>query len=301
MRTIDLFAGCGGLSLGLSQAGFDIQAACDNWQPAVNVYRKNFTRPIYQMDLASLKGDYGEFAKHQPECIVGGPPCQDFSSAGNQNFTGQRASLTSVFANAVNTLKPKWFIMENVSQAIKSPTYQQAIESTKRAGYDVILLTLDASLCGVPQRRKRLFCIGEYKAANNNLSNFILQRLDKKPMTIRDYLGDKLGIEHYYRHPRNYQRRGIYSIDEPSPTIRGINRPLPKGYPGHKADTASISYPGLRALTTQERSLLQTFPESFQWGEENKTQLDQMIGNAVPVNLAFFVGACIKEYIKSQA
>ena len=113
-------------------------------------------------------------------------------------------------------------------------------------------------------------------------------------MSIHDYLGNKLGIEHYYRHPRSYMRRGVFSIYEPSPTIRGVNRPIPKGYKKHEGDLADISK--IRPLTTKERSLIQTFPENFVFNG-TKTNLEQIIGNAVPVKLAQFVANCINEYI----
>lgn len=117
-------------------------------------------------------------------------------------------------------------------------------------------------------------------------------------MTIRDYLGDSLGIEHYYRHPRSYKRRAVFSIDEPSPTIRGVNRPIPKTYIKHSGDTSTIS-DQVRPLTTIERSYLQTFPKDFIF-EGSKTDLEQMIGNAVPVKLAEYVAGCIQQYLENK-
>lgn len=117
-------------------------------------------------------------------------------------------------------------------------------------------------------------------------------------MTLRDYFGNKLGFEHYYRHPRSYKRRGVFSIDEPSPTIRGVNRPVPDGYPGHAGDTAPVAS-GVRPLTTKERSLVQTFPESFEL-VGTKTDLEQIIGNAVPVKLAEFVANAVRERLRDK-
>ena len=117
-------------------------------------------------------------------------------------------------------------------------------------------------------------------------------------MTVRDYLGDSLGITYYYRHPRNYNRRGIFSINEPSPTIRGVNRPIPKGYKINSCDPQNINLKDVRPLTTKERSFIQTFPKDFIF-EGTKTDLEQMIGNAVPVNLAKFVAFSLLEYIKN--
>lgn len=116
-------------------------------------------------------------------------------------------------------------------------------------------------------------------------------------MTVRDYLGNALGIEYYYRHPRSYVRRGIFSIDEPSPTIRGVNRPMPKGYKIHNNDPVKTK-DGIRPLTSIERSYIQTFPNSFRFSG-SKTDIEQMIGNAVPVNLAAFVAESIKRFINN--
>ncbi len=86
MRCVDLFSGCGGMSLGFQNAGFDIVASIDNWLPAIEVYKTNFKHPAYQFNLS----DSGEASKivkgHKPEIIIGGPPCQDFSSAGKEIF-----------------------------------------------------------------------------------------------------------------------------------------------------------------------------------------------------------------------
>ena len=119
-------------------------------------------------------------------------------------------------------------------------------------------------------------------------------------MTVRDYLGETLGIEHYYRHPRNYNRRGVFTIDEPSPTIRGVNRPVPKGYKLNTCDPEGICLDTVSPLSTIERSYLQTFPREFLF-QGTKTNLEQMIGNAVPVNLGLFVAKGITEYIQAGA
>ena len=318
LQTVDLFAGCGGLSLGMQKAGFKIVAAFDHWWPAVDVYRANFEHPMIDLNLGSLSGDYSQIAKYKPQCIVGGPPCQDFSSAGLRDHSGDQANLTPVFADIVQELKPALAIMENVDQALKSPKYQQAKQTIIDAGYGVTLMVINASLCGVPQKRKRLFLIAEHGGTDDAFKAPLLAGLAQDPMTIRDYLSDALGLEHYYRHPRNYNRRGIYSIDEPSPTVRGVNRPLPAGYKGHRADTAPRTASGLRALTTIERSYLQTFPKKFNWLQHpysdgsvdssgelilkkpiSKTNLEQLIGNAVPVNLAKYVGRVVQQNHKS--
>lgn len=101
-------------------------------------------------------------------------------------------------------------------------------------------------------------------------------------------------------HPRSYNRRGVFSIDEPSSTIRGVNRPIPQGYKKHHGDKADPSDGGVRELTTKERSYLQTFPNEFVL-EGNKTDVEQAIGNAVPVKLAEFVARRIIEYSRQKS
>lgn len=111
---------------------------------------------------------------------------------------------------------------------------------------------------------------------------------------MHEYAGDKLNCEYYYRHPRTYDRRGIFSIYEPAPTIRGSNRPLPPEYKCHPQDAIDPKE-GVRALTFRERALIQTFPDDFVW-LNSPTINNQLIGNAVPVKLAEYVAWCIKDY-----
>jgi len=297
METVDLFSGCGGLSLGFQNAGFEILAAFDNWAPAVKVYRDNFNHPIYDTDLGSEEGL--EFVKSlKPQMIIGGPPCQDFSSAGKRDETLGRADLTISYANIVASSKPEWFVMENVERITKSHILKEALQIFKKAGYGISYQVLDASFCGVPQSRKRFFLVGHKHSTDNFLNPYFNKNLSSKPMTLFDYFGKSLGVEYYYRHPRSYARRGIFSIYEPSPTIRGVNRPIPKGNTRHEGDPVEISEK-VRPLTTKERSLIQTFPEDFIFNG-SKTDLEQIIGNAVPVKLGEYVANCIKEYISDR-
>lgn len=298
MRTIDLFSGCGGLSLGFQTAGFEVVAAFDNWAPAIKLYKANFEHPIIPKDLSEIE-DYGIFNLFEPACIIGGPPCQDFSSAGKRDENLGRGDLTIAFAKIVEAIRPEWFVMENVERIVKTQKLKEATRIFKKAGYGLTSQVLDASLCGVPQTRKRFFLVGHTESGDGFLEPYLLKNQRKKPMTVRDFFGDSLDVEYYYRHPRSYQRRGIYSVDEPSATIRGVNRPVPKGYKSHPNDACEIT-PTLRPLTTLERSLIQTFPHDFKW-IGTKTEQEQMIGNAVPVNLATFVGRCIQEYIHDTA
>jgi DNA (cytosine-5)-methyltransferase 1 len=298
MRTVDLFSGCGGFSLGFQQAGFDIVAAFDNWQPAIDIYRDNFTHPIFNQDLGDPES-YRSIVDFTPELIIGGPPCQDFSSAGKRNENLGRANLTRAFADIVCLVQPTWFVMENVSLIKRSPILATVLEQFKNSGYGLTSTILNASYCGVPQSRKRYFLIGKLGRIDNIIDTILHQNQSDRPTTIFDYLGNILELEYYYRHPRSYQRRGIFSIHEPSPTVRGVNRPIPRTYQKHPGDACDLNEQ-LRPLTTIERSYLQTFPKTFKF-KGSKSDLEQAIGNAVPVNLAKYVANCIKESIDCDA
>lgn len=295
---MDLFCGIGGMSLGFENAGFKIQAAFDKWERAVDVYNNNFEHNAKKIDLNELN-DYSIFKKYNYDFIIGGPPCQDFSIAGKRDEDLGRADLTIVFADIISELKPNWFVMENVSRIKSSKTIKVILKILKDADYGLTAKVLDASRCGVPQARKRYFLIGELNGQDGALNYYLEKNLASDQMTMHDYFGKNLGIEYYYRHPWSYKRRGVFSIHEPSPTIRGVNRPIPSGYKGHSNDAVDISENNVRALTTKERSLVQTFPEDFEL-EGTKTSLEQMIGNAVPVKMAEYVANCINEYIKDK-
>lgn len=296
MKAVDLFCGCGGLSLGFEKAGFELVAAFDKWETALDVYRENFSHRADILDLSDVDESVRIIGELKPDIIIGGPPCQDFSSAGKRDEDGG-GGLTVQYAQIISRIRPKWFVMENVERILKTNKLQEAVKVFKDAGYGLSQHVLDASLCGVPQKRKRFFLIGKQNEMDGFMTPFINERISIKPMTMRDYFGDRLGVEHYYRHPRSYVRRGIFSIDEPSPTIRGVNRPMPEGYQIHSNDPVKSKI-GIRALTTKERSMVQTFPENFVF-KGNKTDVEQMIGNAVPVNLALFVANAINKYADS--
>lgn len=285
------------MSLGFQNAGFDVLAAFDSWKPAVEVYRKNFKHPIFQQDLSDVDAAVKMFEGYHPEVIFGGPPCQDFSTAGHQDENGGRAILSVAFARIVAAVKPQWFVMENVATIRNTQSFKTACETFRDAGYGLTCKILNAAYCGVPQTRKRMFIIGGLGEDEGFLDELLEAGLSDKPMTIRDYLGDSLGIEHYFRVPTNYSRRGVFSIDEPSMTIRAIDRPIPPGYKGNPKDSAPVSE--TRVLTPKERSYIQTFPEEFEFFG-GKSDVNTMIGNAVPVNLAKYVASALLSYIDNK-
>jgi DNA (cytosine-5)-methyltransferase 1 len=300
LRTVDLFSGCGGLSLGFENAGFDIVAAFDNWKPAVDVYRMNFNHPIYDQDLSD-EDVQANIKDMKPDIIIGGPPCQDFSSAGHRNVNLGRAVLTKTYCDIITTTLPRYFVMENVPEITKKEILVEILERFKAAGYGLTSMIIDASLCGVPQSRKRYVLIGCLEAEDEFMQEYLGDYPSDGPITMRQYF-DKIDycfeVDYYFRVPRSYNRRGVFSIDEPCQTIRGVDRPIPSGYKGHLSDPVEIG-PKVRALTVLERSYIQTFPQTFKF-DGTKSNLNQMIGNAVPVKLAEHIANAIIKYDDDQ-
>lgn len=295
-RCIDLFSGCGGMSLGFALAGYEVVAAFDNWEPANATYTGNLAHTVNRTDLSNVAAAVSEVSQHKADIIIGGPPCQDFSPAGNR-IAGDKATLTICYAEIIAATLPSWFVMENVERATISVQHREAVRILSAAGYSLETTVLDASLYNVPQKRKRAFTIGSLHAQACNVLAGITNSASSTPLSVRDHfrsIGLPLDTDHYYCHPRSYQRRGVFSVDEPSPTVRGVNRPIPPGYRTHAGDTADASL--ARPLTAKERAAIQTFPPEFAF-VGTQTQVNQMIGNAVPVNLARAVAEEIARHI----
>ena len=282
--------------MGFQDAGFSVVASYDNWDPAIEVYRLNFDHPIFKRDLLNTD-DVNDISSNNPDVIIGGPPCQDFSSAGHRNESLGRANLTFSYAEIITKILPRFFVMENVPTIQKSEKLDIIKSQFKEAGYGLSEIVLDASLCGVPQKRKRFFLIGHMGGDDNAVIPYLTKNLASKSMTLHDYFGDSLGFDYYFRVPRSYSRRGIFSIYEPAMTVRGVDRPVPKGYPGHPGDPVPVN-DSIRTLTIEERSQFQTFPKNFKY-VGSKTVVNQMIGNAVPVKLAYYVANALKDYINA--
>jgi DNA (cytosine-5)-methyltransferase 1 len=143
--------------------------------------------------------------------------------------------------------------------------------------------------------RRRLFLIAHLGGTDDHFKQELVRRLADKPMTVADHFGKRLGVQYYYAHPRNYKRRAVFSVHEPSATIRRVNRPIPKTYVRHPADKARISK-AVRVLTTAERAEIQTFPRDFIF-LGSPSQQEHLVANAVPVQLAFFVAKTIADVL----
>ena len=172
---IDLFSGCGGLSLGFEQAGFRSLLAIDNWKDALNTYsfnRKNaqtLCADISAIDPLKIKRDY---AINTVDAIIGGPPCQGFSVAGKRIIDDDRNKLYKSFVKFVEIFLPKIFVMENVPNILnigEGLIKDSILHDFARIGYNVTYKVLTASDYGVPQNRRRAIFVG---VCNNKNFNF---------------------------------------------------------------------------------------------------------------------------------
>ena len=168
LTVLDLFSGCGGMSWGLSKAGFKVLAGIDNWEPALNTF--SFNHPESQIingDMTRLNPeDVMEelhLKKGELDCIVGGPPCQGFSKNVPSSYRfleDPRNQLFRDFLRFVKTLYPKTVCMENVAEiynAYSGAVRDEIIDILYEAGYEVEVKVIYAPDYGVPQRRRRCF------------------------------------------------------------------------------------------------------------------------------------------------
>ncbi|WP_156418478.1 DNA cytosine methyltransferase [Aureimonas sp. D3] len=228
MRTVELFCGAGGLSLGLGRAGCEVVRALDVWPEAVAVYRANLGEAAEVADLSDLMVVAPAVAALRPDLIAGGPPCQDFSAAGPR-VEGERASLMVAFAMVVVVARPRWLLLENVPRAKDSAAWAAARELLTRAGYGLTETVVDASRYGVGQSRRRLIVVGRLGEADGFFASAIRDAASARPTTIRDVLGGEVA-EVVHAHPRVSGKRRLWSVDAPGPTIReSSRRPMPTG------------------------------------------------------------------------
>ncbi|WP_243651423.1 DNA cytosine methyltransferase [Cocleimonas flava] len=165
-KVLDIFSGCGGLSLGLEQAGFEIVLGIDNWQDALNTFKKNhINSETYCHDLSKIDYNHIEknYLKDGIDVIVGGPPCQGFSISGKRDPSDPRNKLYTSFVKSVKHFKPKAFVMENVPNlaSMQQGRIKDIITSEfESLGYSIKSERLLTSDYGVPQNRKRFIMVG---------------------------------------------------------------------------------------------------------------------------------------------
>lgn len=192
LNVIDLFCGCGGLSLGFEHAGYNILLGIDMWEDALITYRHNHkNNNTLCADLASLSPKIVEeqINGQSVDLIIGGPPCQGFSIAGKRIVDDERNSLYKSFVRMVSFFKPKAFVLENVPNilSIGEGTVRDAIVNDfSELGYNVTYKVLLAADYGVPQNRKRAIFVGMLDGSKFEFPNPTVQ----VPVSSKDAISD---------------------------------------------------------------------------------------------------------------
>lgn len=165
MKAVSLFSGAGGMDLGFKEAGYDILAAYDNMEPMVKTYNANLGGAT-QLDLSLC--DFSKVSRDlskqgDVDILIGGPPCQGFTSAGTRFWDDPRNSLVRNYADALKHFSPRWFVMENVEGILTTARgvyLYEAVRKMIELGYSVYIRKVYMQEYGIPQRRKRVIIVG---------------------------------------------------------------------------------------------------------------------------------------------
>lgn len=191
MKLLDLFCGAGGLSYGFEKAGFEVVKAIDIDPHAVNTYNTNRKDAVAEvMDIAALDEtsirNLGVI-----DGVIGGPPCQGFSTAGQRIIDDDRNKLYREYFRVLEKVNPKFFVIENVTGILnfcKGLVKDDIIKRATDLGYSISYDTLDTSEYGIPQIRKRVIFVGIKKELCHE--KFTLPKGDKEPISVEDAIGD---------------------------------------------------------------------------------------------------------------
>lgn len=329
LKSIELFAGCGGLALGLEEAGLSHILLNEIDKNACATLRKN--RPNWNVVEKSISEiDFSSY--YGVDLVSGGFPCQAFSYAGKRlGFEDVRGTMFFEFARAINEAKPKMFLGENVAGLLthdKGRTIATILSIFEELGYDTKIDVLNAVNYGVPQKRKRAFIVGIKK--DLNVDSFTFPPPSDKMYTIRDALkkGELYSKDCPISEGATYSnaKKRILSMVPPGGCWVDLPVDVQKEYMGKSyyssggrrgvARRLSYDEPSLtltcspcqkqterchpeevRPLTIREYARIQTFPDDWEFcgpiSSENK-----QIGNAVPKNLAYMIGKALSKSFK---
>ncbi len=165
-NVLDLFCGCGGMSLGFEKSGYNVVLGIDIWKDALETYKYNHHESqVLQGDMSTLTGEEVEslIGTSKVDVIIGGPPCQGFSVAGKRIVDDERNKLYKGFVRLVKYFKPKAFVMENVPNILSigdGMVRESIIKDFTEIGYTVNVQVMLASDYGVPQNRRRAVFVG---------------------------------------------------------------------------------------------------------------------------------------------
>jgi DNA (cytosine-5)-methyltransferase 1 len=321
-RVVELFAGAGGLALGLENAGLKSALLVEIDPHAVATLRVN--RPQWNV----IGGDVRQvdFTRHKAEILTGGFPCQAFSYAGKRmGFEDTRGTLFFEYARAVKEINPKIIVAENVRGLEKHDegrTLTTMLQVLDELGYHVEYRVLRAQYLDVPQKRERLVMIGVKK---NSSIPILFPKEQDYTIGLRDALVDvpESAGQKYADHKRDVMElipEGGYWRDLPLPLQEkymgksfhlgggktGMARRLAWDEPSltltcnpAQKQTERCHPAETRPLNVREYARIQTFPDNWQFSGSTASQYKQ-IGNAVPVNLGYHIGRCLIAMLDGQ-
>ena len=324
-KSIELFAGAGGLALGLKQAGFEHLGLVEIDKAAADTLRANekewnvLCEDVEQVAARDLEQEFG-IAKYELDLLSGGAPCQAFSYAGKRlGLNDVRGTMFYHYATFLHKLQPKMFLFENVKGLLthdSKRTFQTILNIFEEEGYTVFYKVLNAWNYGVPQKRERLITVGIRNDLMDKCSFSFPQPHTYKPV-IRDILLDVNPSAEECARYSDYKTK-VFSLVPPGGYWRDIDPVIAKEYMKTCWDMAggrtgilrriSLEEPSLTVLTNpgmkqtdrchpleirpfsyRENARIQTFPDSWVFCGKLSEKYKQ-VGNAVPVNLAKEIG-----------
>ncbi|MEE3776343.1 DNA cytosine methyltransferase [Campylobacter sp. CX2-4080-23] len=326
MRLISLFSGAGGLDLGFKKAGFKIAYANEFDKSIWATYEKNHNAILIKKDIRDIKSSEfeGEF-----EGIIGGPPCQSWSEAGTlKGIDDYRGKLFFEYIRILREKQPKFFLAENVAGMLfnrHSKAVENILKLFKECGYNVFVNLVNASDYGVPQDRKRVFYIGFKKSLKVDFK-FPLPTTKEKKLTLKDAIFDlqdsakpaldknksnqNLEILNHEYFIGSYStifmsRNRVRGWNEPAFTIQASGRQCQLHPKAPKMEFIEKDRRKFvtgkeylyRRLTIRECARIQGFDDKFEFIYSNLNDGYKMVGNAVPVNLAYEIAKDIKKYL----
>lgn len=329
MNIISLFSGCGGLDLGFEKAGFNIEVANEFDKNIWETYKINHPKTkLIEGDIRKIKTT--DFP-NDVDGIIGGPPCQSWSEAGAlRGVNDDRGKLFYDYIRILKSKKPKFFLAENVSGMLSnrhSEAVKQIINLFDECGYDVSLNLVNAKDYGVAQERKRVFYIGFRKDLNINFE-FPKGSTedDENKITLKDILWDLKdtavpalkGNKHNPKAINNNEyfigsyspifmsRNRVKSWDEQAYTVQASGRqcqlhpqaPKMVKYGKNNCRFVAGKEDLYRRMTIREIARVQGFPDTFEFVYKGVNDAYKMIGNAVPVNLAYEIAVAIMNTLK---
>lgn len=333
MNVISLFSGCGGLDLGFEKAGFDIPVANEFDSKIWETFKANHPKThLIEGDIRNIsKEDISQYLNGKIDGIIGGPPCQSWSEAGSlKGIEDDRGKLFFDYIRILKEFKPKFFLAENVSGMLAnrhSEAVKNILSLFDDAGYDVSLTLVNAKDYGVAQERKRVFYIGFRKdlGINFEFPKGSTEDDDKK-ITLRDVIWD-LQETAVPAGPKNHHnpnainnneyfvgaystifmsRNRVKSWDEQGYTVQASGRQCqlhPQAPKMVKVGTNDCRFVEgkedlYRRMTIREVARVQGFPDDFKFIYTDTNMGYKMIGNAVPVNLAYEIACGIKKTLE---